>query len=311
MCACTACGAVVEVDAQRVATVCAYCTAPLVDTRRASSAVDAIVPFRLTKRAALERLRAYIGDRWWTPNPLRALARTNQLRTDGIRGVLVPFYAYDASIRADYSAQVGVHWHREETVKRKRSKPLSEGEIPPLEPETPQTRRVRETEWFDLRGHMGMQLDNHLQCASAGLSAASKLEPFDLGRSVPFEPKLMLGWDAELPSRARDEVDAQAHRTLSELAREHLQRRHLTGDASRLRTLELDVDVHRVRLLLLPVWLVSVQLAGKPVQIAINGQTGQCVGTVPTSKAKVALVVLVATASLLLLLWLRGALSWT
>ena len=116
MYACTSCGAVVEIDPQRVATQCIYCTAPLVDSTRAASAVDAVVPFRLTKRAAAERLRAYISDRWWTPEPLRKLARQGQMQTEHVRGVLVPHYAYDASIRADYSARIGVHWEREKKV---------------------------------------------------------------------------------------------------------------------------------------------------------------------------------------------------
>lgn len=317
MYACTACGAVVEADVVAVATRCAYCTAPLVDTKRATSTVDAIVPFRLSRRAALERLRAHIGDRWWTPEPLRALARRGQLQTEAVQGMLVPFFAYDATLRADYSARIGVHWHRKETVevKRPRPKPDKAGETIHIDPEGPTTRTkvVRETEWFDLRGSMGTQLEDHLVCASAGLSEsrARRLEPFDLGRAVPFESKVLLGWNAELPSKARRDVDREAHATLSDLAREHLRREHLTGDAQRVRTMELDVEIHRVRLVLLPIWIATVRLGTSPVQIAINGQTGRCEGRIPTSKAKVAGVVLAVVALVLLIVWLGGEPSWT
>jgi len=317
MYACTACGAVVEADVRHVATRCAYCTAPLVDAKRAASAIDAIVPFRLSKRAALERLRTHIGDRWWTPRSLRDLARRGQLQADAVQGVLVPFYAYDATICADYSARVGVHWHRKETVRVKRSKPKPDkaGETIHIEPEGPQTRTqtVRETEWFDLRGSMGMQLEHHLVCASAGLSSqrAQKLAPFDLGRAANFEPRLMLGWSAELPSKARRDIDAQAHHTLSDIGRAHLRREHLTGDAQQIRTVEFDVEIHRVRLVLLPIWLATVRLGSAPVQIAINGQTGTVVGSIPTSKAKVAAVVLaVSVLTVLIVLWARGDLPW-
>ena len=220
MYACTACGAVLEADVRHVATRCAYCTAPLVDAKRAASAIDAIVPFRLSKRAALERLRTHIGDRWWTPQSIRALARGGQLQADAVQGVLVPFYAYDATLRADYSARVGVHWHRKETVKAKPSKPKPDkaGETIHIEPEQPATRTktVRETEWFDLRGSMGFQLEHHLVCASAGLGTehARGLAPFDLGRAANFEPRLLLGWSAELPSKARRDIDREAHNTL-------------------------------------------------------------------------------------------------
>lgn len=314
---CTACGAVVEAEAREVATRCAYCTSPLVDTQRAASTVDAIVPFRLGKRAALERLRAHIGDSWWTPEPLRNLARRGQLQTDAVQGVLVPFFAYDATLRADYSARVGVSWQRKETVTVPRPAPEPDlaGETIRIDVGERQrrTRTIRETEWFDLRGSMGTQLDDHLVCASAGLAPdrARSLEPFDLGRALPFESRLMLGWSAELPSRARRDVDREAHATLSDLAREHLRRGHLTGDAHRLRTVELDVAIHRVRLILLPVWLVSVRLGASAVQVAINGQTGRCTGPVPTSKAKVAAVIGVSVVLVFVVLWLRGDLPWT
>lgn len=316
MYACTACGAVLEADVRHVATRCAYCTAPLVDAKRAASTIDAIVPFRLSKRAALERLRAHIGGRWWTPEPLRALARRGQLQADAVQGVLVPFYAYDATVCADYSARVGVHWHRKETVEVKRPKPKPDkaGENIHIEPEGPatQTRTVRETEWFDLRGSMGFQLEHHLVCASAGLSAerSRKLAPFDLGRAADFDTRLMLGWSAELPSKARRDIDAEAHNTLSGIGREHLRREHLTGDAQRIRTVELDVEIHRVRLVLLPIWLATVRMGNVPVQIAINGQTGRVAGSIPTSKAKIAAVVVAALVTLLVVLWMRGDLLW-
>lgn len=304
MYACTACGAVVECDVREVATRCAYCTSPLVDSTRAASAIDAVVPFRLSKRAALERLRAHIGDRWWTPEALRKLARRGRLQTDAVRGVLVPFFAYDATLRADYSARVGVYWERTETVKAKTRR------AKPDKAEQPQTRTkvIRETEWFDLRGSMGMQLEDHLVCASAGLSSqrAHALAPFDLGRAAAFDSRLLLGWSAELPSKARRDIDREAHATLSDLGRAHLRNKHLTGDAHRLRTVELDVEIHRVRLVLLPIWLASVRLGKTPIQIAINGQTGRCVGPVPTSAAKVAAVVVAALFAVLVALWIRG-----
>ncbi len=286
-----------------VATRCAYCDSPLIDGPRASSAVDAIVPFRLSKAAALQRLRTHIGDRWWTPTPIRRLAQRDQLRTDDVVGVLVPFYAYDATMRGDYSARVGVHWERREKVERKRKRDKA-GESIHIDPEQAEVRVVQETEWFDLRGSVGTQLEQHLVCASTGLSApeARALPPFDLGRSVPFDPRLMLGWSAELPSKTRRDVDREARQTLSDHARDHLRRHHLAGDAHRVRTLELDVDIHRVQLVLLPVWVARVRLGDALVRVVINGQTGHCVGRLPTSVAKVIGTIVGAVALVLIVL---------
>lgn len=290
ICECTACGAVVEVGPHAVATRCTYCDAPAIDSAQTQHVIDAIVPFRLTKAAAQERLRSHVGDNFWAPNAIRKLAQRNQLQTDQLQGVLVPFYVYDAILRGDYAARVGVHWQRREKV-RTRHKTDKAGEDIQIEGE----RVVQETEWFDVRGSMGTQLEDHLVCASTGLDKleARKLEPFDLGRAVDFDPRIMLGWSAELPSRSRQSIDDDAHSTLSAVGREHLLHRHLTGNAQRLRTFELDVDVQQVRLALLPVWIAKVRLPGNVVaRVLVNGQTGHSIGRLPVSKVKVALAVL-------------------
>ena len=311
---CTSCGAVVETAADLASTRCAYCGSALVAAERALSAFDGLIPFRLSKPAALERLRAYIGDSWWTPREITRLAASGRLRPDRIRGVLVPHYAFDATVRGDYAARIGVHWKRKETRETPRKRTTHAGfddvRVDGLGSET-QTRTVQETEWFDLRGSFGTQIDQHLSCASRGLAdaEAASLLPFDVGAAVPFDSRLMAGWHAELPSSPRREVDHKARTTIAKLARRELERSLLPGDTHRLRTFETDIELHGVRLLLAPVWIIRVRLGNRTSRFVINGQTGACSGALPVSRVRVAAAIVLGALVLLGLLWLSGGLS--
>lgn len=311
---CTSCGAVVETAAELAATRCAYCGSALVASDRALAAFDSLIPFRLGKAAALERLRAYIGDSWWTPQEIARLAASGRLRAERIHGVLVPHYAFDATVRGDYAARIGVHWSRKETREAPRKRTTHAGfedvRVEGLGSET-ETRTVQETEWFDLRGSFGTQIDQHLTCASRGLADAEAhdLLPFDVGAAVPFDSRLMAGWHAELPSSPRREVDHKARTTIATLARRELERSLLPGDTHRIRTFETDIQLHAVRLLLAPVWIARVQLGKRMVRFVINGQTGACSGRVPVSSAKVAMAILAGALLLLAVLWIGGGLS--
>ena len=64
------------------------------------------------------------------------------------------------------------------------------------------TRQERKTEWFAHSGTSIRQVEGHLASASVGLpeDESNQLEPFDLGRAMPFEARLVAGWEARNPS---------------------------------------------------------------------------------------------------------------
>lgn len=294
---CAACGATVEVGASALSTTCLYCASQLVDTERAMVAVDRVAPFRIPRTAAEDRLRAHVGSSFWAPSELRRRARDGHMRAHALQGMLVPFYAYTASVRSRYRAQVGVQWHRTEKRTGK------DGKV--------ETHVVQETEWFTLRGSAADELEDHLVAASVGLSEAESraLVPFDLGRAKPFDARLLAGWHAELPTMPRSEVDRNARQSIR-AHEEAVVTRLLPGDRRRLDHLDTDVQIHRVHLVLLPVWIATYRHGPKLVRLLVNGQTGRCIGRAPISPTKVTLAVLFAIASVLVILWLTGALRW-
>lgn len=266
----------------------------MVDEERASAAIDAIVPFQIPERGALDRLRMYLEGRCFAPTELRRL----RVHGRGLRGVLVPFWVYEGVVRSRYRAKIGVDWYRREHYRDREGKTRS--------------REVRETEWFPLDGSAARQIEDHVVSASTGLPAheANPLEPFDLGRAVRFDPRLLSGFEAELASLASEEAERIAVANLREAEGARLQSELLPGDRDRLEWISSEVELRGRKLVLLPIWIASYRHADVVLRLLVNGQTGEVVGRVPVSKAKVALAITLALISIAALLlfagWLGG-----
>jgi hypothetical protein len=290
---CTGCGATVVFDGPALSIACSYCDSPMVDEGRASAAIDAVVPFQIPKRGAIERLRMYLEGRRFAPTELRRL----RVHGRGLRGVLVPFWVYEGVVRSEYRAQIGVDWYRRETYEDRDGKT--------------RTREVRETEWFPLSGTAARQIEDHVVSASVGLPAheANPLEPFDLGRATRFDPRLLSGFEAELASVASGDAERIAIAELRDAEGARIQRELLPGDRNRLDWIASEVEIRARKLVLLPVWIANYRHGDVVLRLLVNGQTGEVVGRVPVARRKVALVVALALAVLViavLLAWRFG-----
>jgi hypothetical protein len=287
---CTGCGARVVFEGPALSGACSYCDSPMVDEERALPSFDAVAPFRVPQRGAMERLRTYLDSRRWAPAPLRSA----RLHERGLRGVLVPFWVYEGVVRSEYRAKIGLHWYRTETYTDKAGKR--------------QTREVRETEWFPLRGSAARQVEDHVVSASVGLPEheAVGLAPFDLGWSTSYDPRLLSGFEAELPTVAESDAQRTAVEELREAEAARILAELLPGDVNRVDAIESRIEVASRRLVLLPVWVATHRQGDVVLRLLVNGQTGKVVGRVPVSKAKVAALVL----ALLLVAGLIAALVW-
>ena len=289
--ACPSCGAVVTQAPERISHGCSYCGSALVEAERGALAIDRVAPFRLSAAAAEERLRQHLAARWWAPERLRRAAKRGSIDARLVEGVLVPFYAYDATCRSRYETRVGLHWHETKTVTGKDGERKREVE--------------RHTEWFPLRGSAVQQLRDHLVSASVGLSAleVAALSPFDLGRARPFDPRLLAGWPAELPSRSRTDTDRDAGDQIRAREIRRIGSEHLPGDTHRETRVSCQVELGEAELVLLPVWVAALRYSGKVHRLVVNGQTGRCHGRAPVSPVKVALAVTLLVLVAALLAW--------
>jgi hypothetical protein len=275
---CSQCGATVELDDAAYVSTCAFCDSALERVEaRAAAPVDQVVPFVVDRARAGVLLHQWLAGRWLAPESLRRAVRPDELRS-----VFIPFYAYDATARSDYFCRVGVYWYRTETYTT-----VVNGKT------VVRTRQVRETEWSPLSGSFVAQRFDHLVSASRGLpeGEANELEPFDLGRASPYTPALVAGVASELPTVPHDEALSVARDELNKVQIRDIAARHLPGDTHADLTATTALDVGRVQLVLLPVWIAVYAGPSGPVRVSINGQTAEVVGNAPRSSWKVGCLV--------------------
>jgi hypothetical protein len=290
---CTQCGASVEMEARALSATCAYCDAPMVDEQQAAARLDAVAPFRVTRELAVSRLQEFLRGKLWAPGVVKRLA----LHGRELRGVFVPHWVLDGVVRSSYDARVGIHWHRTETYTDSKG--------------NRRTRTRRETEWFPLSGTAARPVESHVVSASVGLaeSESHALEPFDVGWAASIDSRLLSGFEAEVPSIAREQGLVTAREKLRRLEAQRILATLLPGDENRVERIDSEVEIQRCRTVLLPVWIAAYSYQNATRRLLVNGQTGRCAGDVPISAAKVTTAVLfglLAIAMVALALWWRG-----
>lgn len=298
---CPNCGARVDLPPEVVADRCVFCESPVVVAQDGvTEHADRVAPFLIERSAAASKLHTHLQGQWLAPKDVRDTDRPDELK-----GVLVPFYAHDADARSQWSANVGIYWYRTETywvTVTRNGKTVREQ----------RTRQVRETEWFPTSGTHAATYTDQLVSGSKGLpeAEANALEPFDLGNSLPWDPRLVAGWIAERPTLDRAHAEAVANQELADLEHRAISG-FLPGDTHARVQNQTSIDVHDVRLVLLPVWIATYRWRGEVHRMLVNGQTGEVVGKVPKAWGKVALLVAAGLFVLLFLIALVAGVAST
>ncbi|MSP56459.1 MAG: hypothetical protein EXR69_12785 [Myxococcales bacterium] len=271
----------VELPPERLADVCSFCETPLVRSgggaEGSDEAFDLVIPFLIPRERASHQLQTFLAGHRWAPEAIRRAARPEKLH-----GVFVPFYLYDGVARSEYSARVGVDWLRTETYTTRQNGST-----------VTRRRQVRETEWFDVQGGHVATYTQQLISGSRGLpqGEATQLEPFDLGRALPFAPTLIAGWVAERPNVTHSDASRSVAKQAADLENSVIQNRFVPGDHVRDVRNSTQLSIGAVELALLPVWIATYRLDQQVLRVLVNGQTGEVVGEVPRSPWKIALAV--------------------
>ncbi len=291
---CPQCGAQVELPPTRISTECAFCESPLVEATAEKLDIDRVAPFDLNAEQAGNRLRSELSSRWMAPEEVRKKGKA-----EDVEGVFLPFWAYDAVARSNYSVDIGIHWYETETYTTTDSK----GKI------VTRTRVVQRTEWHASEGsHVGDYRDQ-LVSASRGLpeDEANQLEPFDLGLCQSYDEALIAGWPAERPSVTDARADATARAEFTEREGREISA-FLPGDEQRGLQWGTELEMGEIELFLLPVWIARYKHKGEVFRLLVNGQTGEVVGETPTSGTKKAALIGLGIAFIIGVLMYSGAL---
>jgi DNA-directed RNA polymerase subunit RPC12/RpoP len=280
---CEACGASTATD--QLAASCPFCGASRVVplSREEAIAVEAVLPFRIEAREAAARLDAWLKSRWFAPSSLRRHAAK-----EGLHGVYVPHFTFDAFTASFYSGARGDHYYvTVPTTRLVNGKPMPAGS------------RQRRTRWSGAAGHVERAFDDVLVVAQTSIPPKDlvALEPWDLKSLEPYQPSYLAGFDAGLPDVDLEGAFAIAKGKMTDVIRGDV-RRDIGGDEQRIDSLQTSWSALTFKHVLLPVWITAYRFRGKVYRVLVNARTGEVSGARPYSRWKIALLVLAVAAAI-------------
>ncbi len=286
---CHNCGARLLVEPDKVHIRCGFCGSENINVQAIEQKLIqpvGIIPFYIARKQAIDRFRKWLKQGWFHPNSLRKLARIQDLH-----GIYLPFWTFDAQTESDWEGYAGYYYYVTRTI------------VVNGKPRVVQERRIR---WVHRKGHLSHFFDDVLVCASGGLATeeVAGIEPYRMNELVNFDPRLMLGWEAEVYKIEVDEGYQVAERIMDHRIRQMCSAQ-LGGDTQRNLRIYSRKFNQTFKLVFLPVWIASYEYKNKRYHFMINGQTGKVHGKKPVSWTKISILVLALAAFLALLWYLR------
>ena len=259
---CEACGAEILRDETTAATECVYCGNPTILPEVLTGAYrpDGVIPFKKTKEDAQAAFRNHCRGKHLLPKGF-----ADNSRVEKITGVYVPFWLFECEAEADM------------TYKAQRVTVSREGNY--------QVTRI---------AHFLLHRGGHVGFSQVPMDGSSKMEdalmesiePFDGSAIDGFSIAYLSGYQAQ-----RHDVDAQQcqprvnERIRQSVSALMLESVHgysgVTPDNARIQ-----LEHSQVRQVLMPVWMLNTRYRDAIYTFAMNGQTGQFIGDLPTDKGR-------------------------
>jgi len=259
---CQNCGSEIVADETTAATECVYCGSPSILPGVLSGAYrpDGVIPFQKSKKEAMEALKNHCKGKKLLPNGFM-----DDNRIEKITGVYEPFWLFQADGEGDCTfnaTRVSVH---------------REGQF-----------EVIRTAHFLVRRGGGMQFNQVPVDGSTKMddTLMESIEPYDNGQAQDFNVAYLSGYQAQRHDREAEECQARANERIRESVLSVL--RDTVMGYSTVTPVNTQVQLRhgQVRQVLLPVWLLNTRWQDQTYTFAMNGQTGQFVGDLPTDKGK-------------------------
>ena len=273
---CQGCGASMSYDASAQTLRCPFCGSTKLEEQKNVKMLRPkwVVPFVIAQQDALARLRQWLGSSFWRPGDLAQHAVVTTLTQ-----VYVPYWVF--------AARVFTYWTAD----------------------TSQQPFGARGDWCPLSGENRGNYSGLLVGASSVLTPAetNAICPFELSAAVPPEQV-----DLNNVVYEQFRVQRKYARPLAQQGLESLEiqtcRQYVPGNC---RNLKVNVRVEGLtgEPVLLPVWIMAYRYRDQLFRFLVNGQTGQCTGSAPTSYTKIAGVIGIVIAVLLAILFCTGVLG--
>ncbi|UUF02490.1 TFIIB-type zinc ribbon-containing protein [Xanthomonas hortorum] len=287
---CTGCGAEVTINTQSTMTArCHWCRHVFgVNEQVANGAVpDAVLPFHINKDDAVARIRQFVDKR-----RLFALkAFKQQFTPENVVGVYLPYMIVDGSVSTSVSGigEIKTRQYTQGTEKNKRT--YYDADVYQVQRQVEFTVDDLPLESSAERGNLDSRVNTN--------NIINTILPFDTKNAVKWNASYLAGFTSEKRDRDVEQLRPRLEDQLLSIARVQVEssvRRYDRG--VRWEVERLDVHGTRWVSMYLPVWLYSYHQPGRSGgmlhYIAVNGRTGETMGSVPVQQWKLLLAALTA-----------------
>jgi ribosomal protein L37AE/L43A len=287
---CTGCGAEVTVNTESAMTArCHWCRHVFgVNEQVPNGAVpDAVLPFRIKKDDAVARIRQFVDKR-----RLFALkAFKEQFTPENVTGVYLPYMIVDGNASADVAGFGEIKTREYTRGTDNNKKTYYDADIYQVERHVDFTVDDLPLESSTDRGNLDTRVNTN--------NIINTILPFDTKNAVKWNASYLSGFTSEKRNSNVQQLQPRLEDQLLSIARAQVEastRRYDRG----VRWEQEKLDVHGTRWvsMYLPVWLYSYHQPGPKGgmlhYIAVNGRTGETMGSVPVEQWKLFLASLTA-----------------
>ena len=285
---CTGCGAEVTVNTQTSMTArCHWCRHVFgVNEQVANGAVpDAVLPFKVKKEHAVERIRQFVDKR-----KLFALkAFKEQFTPENVVGVYMPYMIVDGKCSADVVGQGEIETRRYTEGSGNNKKTYYDADVYDVDRHVDFTVDDLPLESSRERGKLDIKVNTN--------NIINTILPFDVKNAVKWNASYLSGFTSEKRDSDVEALRPRLEDQLLSIARSEVEKSVTRFDRG-VRWEQERLDVHGTRwvAMYLPVWLYSYQEPGSKMlhYIAVNGRTGETMGSIPVQHWKLLLAALTA-----------------
>lgn len=297
---CTACGAEVTVNTETAMTArCHWCRHVFgVNEQVANGAVpDAVLPFHIRKDDAVARIRQFVDKR-----KLFALkAFKEQFTPENVVGVYLPYMVVDGRASAAVSGKGEIKTREYTRGSGKDRKTYYDADVYAVERQVDFTVDDLPLESSTARGNLDTRVNTN--------NIINTILPFDTKNAVKWNASYLVGFSSEKRNADVEHLRPRLEDQLLSIARAQVEDSVARYDRG-VRWEQERLDVHGTRwvAMYLPVWLYSYHQPGRNGgllhYIAVNGRTGETMGSVPVQQWKL------ITAALTVGTFLEGIALW-
>ena len=297
---CTGCGAEVTVNTESAMTArCHWCRHVFgVNEQVANGAVpDAVLPFHIRKDDAVARIRQFVDKR-----KLFALKEfKEQFSPENVVGVYLPYMIIDARADAEVEGRGEIKTREYTRGSDKDKKTYYDADVYAVQRQVAFTVDDLPLESSAARGNLDTGVNTN--------NIINTILPFDTKNAVKWNASYLSGFTSEKRDTDVEQLRPRLEDQLLSIARAQVESSVGRYDRG-VRWEQERLDVHGTRWvsMYLPVWLYSYHQPGRNGgmlhYIAVNGRTGETMGSVPVQQWKL------LTAAITVGTFLEGIALW-